>query len=118
MSNSVIEIVKGADFQIDFRLTKDGVPEPLDSPDEITVLLPAEDNEVNSIEFTLTGGGVEIESDPRGEFRVVGDETESATLKAALNQDMTIIIKRGTEDITKNIKKRLNIEEPALQSPS
>lgn len=117
--SEIITIEKGADFEIDFRLTRNGIPEPLGlgGGDEITVLLPAADPSVNSIELLLSEDSVVVESDPRGEFKAVGDETVSALLKAGNNQDIVVKIKRGTEDITKNVRGLLNVEEPALQSP-
>jgi hypothetical protein len=115
---TVQKITKGGDAILPFRLTKNGQAEPLNSPSEITVLLPAQSSSVNSISFTLTGTKVVIDSDARGEFHAEISETDSALLKSAdTNQDMTVIIKRGTEDIVRNIKNSVFIEEKSLQTP-
>lgn len=111
-SKPVIE--KGADFTLDFNLTKNGVIEPLGAPSEITVLIPAAASGTNSIAFTKTGGKVTIVSDACGQFKVTGTEVDSTLLKASQQSDIVIKIKRGTEDILKNLKNALIIEDQAV----
>jgi len=119
----VIEIRKGADFTIPFRLTKDGVAEPLNidlgGGDTIALRLPAADNSVNSIELTAAAGDIVIDSDPRGEFTARGDEVKSALLKSDQSnlQNFTLVIVRGGDTLTKNVTQVLDIQEPALQAP-
>lgn len=120
-TEKLIEIERGADFEIPFKLTKSGVAEPLGlgavPPDEITVLLPAANTATNSIVFKLSAAKVVVDSDPRGEFKVIGTETDSPLLKLGKQGQLDIVvkIKRGTEDIIKTLKSRIAVIEPSLK---
>lgn len=116
MSRTNIQVYRGGDIEIPFVLVQDGRQQPLNTPDEITVLLPGESGTI--VKKLTVSSGVVITSDERGEFKAVLDESETANLVVGENQDIVVKIDRGSEDIVRVLKAILNVEDPPLTDPN
>lgn len=114
----IIEVTQGSDFEIPFVLTQDGTQQPLGTldtgaGDEITVILPgASGNVVKKLSVGVAE--VEITSEERGEWVAKGTEADSLLLVASEEQNIVVKIKRGTEDIVRELVGVLTVIAPSL----